>query len=165
MFKKTEHNDFNWRGYSSFAVTLKTFSILILNLICTHLNGGSFTDITASIFSQQVNSCLKTKLTFSVCQWSRNSNKFLNYFILTVCQNHVSGNSVLVFAVVFCSKNEGFSSLLFCKCAFNWVFTFGGFLKLLGCERTMAPHIPFFCRVLLWWRFDGQEKMFRAGKK
>ena len=165
MFKKTEHNDFNWRGYSSFAVTLKTFSILILNLICTHLNGGSFTDITASIFSQQVNSCLKTKLTFSICQWSRNSNKFLNYFILTVCHNHVSGNSVLVFVVVFCSKTEGFSSLLFFKCAFNWYLLLGIFWYLAACDNSVNFLNPFSCRSLSRWSFGSRKEVSRTGKK
>ena len=116
-------------------------------------------------FSFLATSCLKTKLTFSVCQWSRNSNKFLNYFILTVCHNHVSGNSVLVFVVVFCSKTEGFSSLLFFKCAFNWYLLLGIFWYLAACDNSVNFLNPFSCRSLSRWSFGSRKEVSRTGKK
>lgn len=63
---------------------------------------------------------------FSIYQWSRNANKFFTYFILTICHNHVSGNSVLVFVAVPCF-------LLFGKSVFIAVFKF--------CLPHSFPHI------------------------
>ena len=59
-----------------------------------------------------------SKNNFSIYQWSRNANKCFNYFILTICHNHVSGNSVLIFVVVFCSRRDDFFFWLFCRSAF-----------------------------------------------
>ena len=70
--------------------------------------------------------------------------KFFNYFILTECHSHVSGNSVLVFRVVFCSRRESspsFSAL--CKTTFDRVFSFDSGLTffLKNFFRDLRPPI------------------------
>lgn len=100
---------------------------------------------------------------FSIYQWSRNANKFFTYFILTICHNHVSGNSVLVFVAVSCF-------LLLDKTVFIAVFKF--------CIPHPFPHIHLIAKCFVFsiililnfrtpltrWNFSGLRNAFWTGK-